>query len=121
MAATHFNGPVFSVNGFVGAIEAGTAQVRTGAGAIDTVSALTQVVTTGANALTLAVPTKIGMIKTIVMTTDGGDGTLASTNIVGQSTGSTSITFNDAGDALVLQAISATKWLVIKEFGVTAA
>lgn len=94
----------------------------TGAGAISPDVAHTNLVTTGANALTLAAPTKPGLIKTIRMQTDAGDGTLASTNIVGQSSGTTSITFNDAGDYLVLAAVPGLgKWAVIKEGGVTAA
>ncbi len=95
---------------------------RTGAGAIAVTTAYTALVTTGADALTLAVPTKPAFIKVIKMTTDGGDGTLASTNIVGQSSGTTSITFNDAGDTLVLCSDTVSgKWVVLKEYGVTAA
>jgi len=94
----------------------------TGAGAISVTKAETRLVTTGANALTLAAPTKPGLVKIITMKTDGGDGTLASTNIVGQSSGSTSITFNDAGDYLVLMAaVDKGKWVVLVEGGVTAA
>lgn len=128
MAGTHFKGVVYSTNGFSGNLTGNvagevtpTSETVTGAGAISVTTSHTSLVTTGANALTLAVPTKPGMVKTIVMTTDGGDGTLASTNIVGQSSGSTSITFNDAGDALVLVALNTSKWCVVKEFGVTAA
>lgn len=97
-------------------------ETLTGAGAISTTVTETRLVTTGANALTLAVPTKPGFIKVITMKTDGGDGTLASTNIVGQSAGTTSITFNDAGDQLVLVGdVDGGKWIVLKERGVTAA
>lgn len=101
-------------------------ETRTGAGAISVSVPHTNLVTTAADALTLAAPsatlTPVGLVKTIRMTTDGGDGTLASTNIVGQSSGSTSITFNDAGDYLVLVAVPGlAKWAVIKEGGVTAA
>ena len=96
--------------------------VLTGAGAISTTVAETALVTTAADALTLAAATVPGLIKTIAMRTDGGDGTLASTNIVGQSAGSTSITFNDVGDTLVLLSCAETgKWVVLKESGVTAA
>lgn len=95
---------------------------RTGAGAISTDKAYTALVTTAADALTLAAPTKPGFVKVIKMTTDGGDGTLASTNIVGQSSGTTSITFNDVDDTLVLISDAASgKWIVLKEHGVTAA
>lgn len=136
MGRTTFSGPVKSNNGFEGGIYSGATDAEinarcddsamsetvTGAGAISITVAHTNLITTGANALTLAAPTKPGMVKTIRMQTDGGDGTLASTNIVGQSSGSTSITFNDAGDYLVLVAVPGLgKWAVVKEGGVTAA
>ena len=99
-------------------------ETRTGAGAISTTTVYTSLVTTAADALTLAAPgaATLPRFKVIHMTTDGGDGTLASTNIVGQSAGTTSITFNDAGDYLVLVAIPGlNKWSVVKEGGVVAA
>lgn len=99
-------------------------ETRTGAGAISISTVYTSLVTTGADALTLAAPgaASIPRFKVIHMTTDGGDGTLASTNIVGQSSGTTSITFNDAGDYLVLVSVPGlNKWSVLKEGGVTAA
>lgn len=119
ITAAGFIGPVTgNVTGYV----VGNTQTLTGAGAIDTTSAETLLVTTGANALTLAAPTIQGLTKVITMKTDGGDGTLASTNIVGQSSGSTSITFNDVNDALILvAAVDLGKWIVVKELGVTAA
>lgn len=101
-----------------------SSDTRTGAGAISIDKAYTSLVTTGADALTLAAPgaASIPRVKVIHMTTDGGDGTLASTNIVGQSSGTTSITFNDAGDYLVLVSVPGlNKWSVLKEGGVTAA
>lgn len=146
MSSSTFSGPVTSTAGFVGnvtgtvsdGITSGATSTEinaicdasvstetvTGAGAISISTAYSSLVTTGANALTLAAPgaSSIPRIKVIHMTTDGGDGTLASTNIVGQSSGSTSITFNDAGDYLVLAAIPGlNKWAVVKEGGVTAA
>lgn len=97
-------------------------ETLTGAGALSVTVAESLIVSTGANAITLGVPTKQGLVKVITMKTDGGDATLASTNIVGQSSGSTSITFNDAGDALVLvAAVDKGKWIVLKESGVAAA
>lgn len=101
-----------------------SAETVTGAGAISISTAYTSLVTTGSNALTLAAPGAASQVRTkvIYMTTDGGDGTLASTNIVGQSSGSTSITFNDVGDYLILVAVPGlNKWAVVKEGGVTAA
>ena len=77
--------------------------------------------TTGAGAVTLAVPdaTMLGQVKTIEMTVDGGDVTLALTNILGGSA-STTATFGAVGDTLILVGgISA--WSVIAEVGVTLA
>lgn len=69
-------------------------QTLTGAGAVDTTNPITYLVTTGANALTLANGTE-GQIKYIVMITDGGNGTLTPTNFYNGST----ITFDDVGDS----------------------
>lgn len=71
-----------------------TAQTLTGAGAVDITSAITHVVTTAADALTLADGTE-GQRKFIVMKTDAGDGTLTPTNLGNGST----ITFDDVGDS----------------------
>jgi hypothetical protein len=136
MASSTISGPLTVTNGILGGLASGASNAEinarcddsamvetvTGAGAISVTVAETNLVTTGANALTLAAPTKPAMIKVIRLQTDGGDGTLASTNIVGQSSGSTSITFNDAGDYLVLVShLGLGKWIVLKEGGVTAA
>lgn len=69
-------------------------------------------------AVTLAVPpaSMLGQIKVIEMTVDDGDVTLALTNVIGQSSGTTA-TFNTAGDQLVLIA-AAAKWIVLKEQGI---
>jgi hypothetical protein len=77
--------------------DSGTAQTLTGAGAVNLTTYTTLVVTTGANALTLAAGNE-GQQKFIRLKTDGGDGTLTVTN--GQ--GFTTITFNDAGDFVFL-------------------
>ena len=74
----------------------GLTQLLTGAGAVDVVSAITEIVTTGAQALTLADGVE-GQIKFLVMKTDGGDGTLTPTNFGSGST----LTFNTAGDAAI--------------------
>lgn len=75
--------------------------------------------TTGTGAITLAAPdaSMIGQVKLIIMAVDGGDITLALTNVQGQSSGTTA-TFNDASDSLILVA-GIAKWYVIKESGVT--
>ena len=66
-------------------------------------------VTTRANALTLADGAE-GQWKFIKMKTDGGDGTLTPTNLNGYST----ITFNDAGDFVMLYFLDA-KWNIIQK------
>lgn len=91
----------------------------TTAGAVSVTKAVTKIDSTlGGMAVTLAAPSKPGMIKVIKMTVDGGDTTLALTNVVGQSSGTT-CTFGDNGDTLVLVSDSATsgKWIVLAEVG----
>ena len=75
----------------------GTPQTLTGAGAVDLTSQVTHIVTTGTDALTLADGIS-GQEKFIVMTTDGGAGTLTPTNLGNGST----ITFDDVGDSASL-------------------
>ena len=70
------------------------AQILTGAGAVNITSAITHVVTTGADALTLVDGVE-GQEKFIVMKTDANDGTLTPTNLGNGTT----ITFNDVGDS----------------------
>jgi hypothetical protein len=72
-------------------------QVLTGAGVVDITSAITHLVTNGANALTLADGVE-GQLKFIVMKTDGGDGTLTPANFANGTT----LTFNDVGDSIQL-------------------
>lgn len=74
-------------------------QTLTGAGAVDLTHRVTHVVSTGANALTLADGSE-GQRKTIVMITDAGDATLTPTNFAGNP--SNTITFNDVGDTAEL-------------------
>lgn len=93
----------------------GTPQTLTGAGAVDVTSDSTLLVTTGANALTLADGAE-GQQKYIRMKTDGGDGTLTPTNPTGFAT----ITFNDVGDAVTLKFLDG-KWGVMGWHGVTIA
>lgn len=86
-------------------------QALSGAGAINLTSFYTEVTTTAANALTLADSTITGQVKKIKMIVDGGDGTLT-------LTGYTSITFNDAGDYVVLQ-WNGSAWVAIENSGCT--
>lgn len=72
-------------------------------------------------AVTLAAPdaTCIGLVKVIEMSVDDGDVTLALTNVVGQSSGTTA-TFNDVRDQLVVIG-GVDKWIVLKERGISLA
>ena len=93
----------------------GLTQLLTGAGAVDVVSAITEVVSTGAQAGTFADGVE-GQIKFIVMKTDGGDYTITPTNF---NSGST-ITLNDAGDAVLLL-FTNSAWYLISNQGATIA
>jgi trimeric autotransporter adhesin len=147
MASTTFSGPVTSTNGFVGAVTGnitgdvtgnvtgnvagnvtgnvtgdltgrtfGTVTALSGAGAVPVTSSTVRLTTTGANALTLANGTN-GQLLTIVMVVDGGDGTLTPTT----KTGYTTITFNDAGDAVTLQYFTTLGWMIVSNYGTTVA
>ena len=132
MANTTFSGPVRSENGFdfitknatSGAITTnasydkgitGGVQSLSGAGAVDIVNLVTEITTTGADALTLA-DGSAGQVKIITMVVDGGDGTLTPTTLAGGST----ITFNDVGDGVVL-VYGTAGWVVVGNNGATIA
>jgi hypothetical protein len=68
----------------------------------------------GAESRTLAAPgaANVGRMKVIEMTVDGGDVTLALTNVLGQE--ATTATFNDVADCLILYGLNATKWVLLK-------
>lgn len=71
-------------------------------------------------AVTLAAPGDVAPGSVMVIEADsapGGDVTLALTNVVGQSSGTTA-TFNAANEVLVLVAAD-SKWVVVGEAGVT--
>lgn len=90
-----------------------TPQTLTGTGAVNLTTSVTLLITTGADALTLAAGTS-GQQKIITMKTDGGDGTLTPTGL----RGATTITFNDVGDSVTLYAIDSA-WIVLSSFGCT--
>lgn len=69
-------------------------QTLSGAGAVDIVTQITHIVTTGADALTL-VDGAEGQEKFIIMKTDANDGTLTPSNLGNGTT----ITFDDVGDS----------------------
>jgi hypothetical protein len=90
-------------------------QTLTGAGAVALTTYATLLVTTGANALTLAAGVD-GQRKLIKMKTDGGDGTLTPNSLQGGTT----ITFNDAGDFVELVYLDG-KWNIVVNSGATVA
>jgi hypothetical protein len=123
MASTTFSGPVTSQNGFIGAltgsttgINIGNVQDLSGAGAVNTTTAVTSLTTTGAaQALTLADGT-IGQFKTIIHTVDGGSAVLTPTTKVGFTT----ITFSIVGESAELVYTSAG-WAIVSLRGAVAA
>ena len=135
MANTTFSGPVISTNGFVGDFTGnvtghvtgnvtgdltgrtfGTVTTHSGAGAVPVTASTVRLTTTAANALTLANGAN-GQLLTIIMVVDGGDGTLTPTT----KTGYTTITFNDAGDAVTLQFMTTVGWMIVSNYGTTVA
>lgn len=70
-----------------------TYDTRTGPGAVSVETPVTLLVTEGADALTLA-DGEDGQVKIVIMTTDGGDGTLTPDNFAN----GTNITFEHALD-----------------------
>ena len=90
-------------------------QTLTGAGAISLNQHITHLVTTGADALTLADGDE-GQEKVIVMKTHGGDGTLTPSNFANGST----ITLGASGQSTHL-IFTNSAWHYIGGFGVTVA
>lgn len=77
------------------------------------------IVTAGAETRTLARPDKAGILTTIVLDTDGGDLTLTVTGGY-NAAGDTSITFGDAGDAVVFLSVktgTTYQWTAIAQMG----
>lgn len=109
-----------TASGEAAAIAART-QAITEAGAIDLDAQVVQITgpESSTYAVTLAAPTRAGIVKIIEMvgTTSTNAVTLALTNVVGGSAAS-SASFNAADELLVLIS-SATAWVVLKEVGVT--
>jgi hypothetical protein len=121
MASTTFSGPVTSTNGFIGALTGditggitGDIQSLSGAGAVNTTNLITNITTTGADLLTLADGTN-GQVKIITMVVDGGDGTLTPTTFANGTT----MTFDDAGDTVMLVFNSTIGWTIVSDNGVT--
>ena len=133
MANTTFSGPVRSENGFesisknatTGAITVGTSysniitgsvQSLSGAGAVNLTDLITEVTTTGADALTLA-NGSTGQVKIITMIVDGGDGTLTPTTFANGTT----ITFDAVGESATLVWNSTVGWVATSTVGATIA
>lgn len=93
----------------------GTPQTLTGAGAASISTTTTLLVTTGANAITLAGGTT-GQIKIITMKTDGGDATLTPVGL----RGGTTITFSAVGQTATLMYIDSA-WIPISLVGAVLA
>ena len=93
----------------------GLTQALSGAGAIDVVSSITEVVTTGTNALTLADGVE-GQIKFVVMKTDGGVGTITPSNFGNGTT----LAMQDVGDAVILLFTNGN-WYLLSNIGTTIA
>ena len=134
MANTTFNGPVRSENGFesitknatTGAVTSnasygkairGGVQSLSGAGAVDLTNLITEVTTTGADALTLADGTTSGQIKIVNMIVDGGDGTLTPVTFANGTT----ITFDAVGESATLVWNSTVGWVATSVQGATIA
>ena len=134
MANTTFSGPVRSENGFeqvtknatTGAFTTsatydatitGGVQGLTGAGAVDLTNLITELTTTGADALTLADGTTSGQVKIVNMIVDGGDGTLTPTTFANGTT----ITFDAVAESVTLVWNSTIGWVATSVQGATIA
>ena len=134
MGTTTFSGPVRSENGFeditknasTGAITSNAAygkairggvQELSGAGAVDLTNLVTELTTTGANALTLADGTTSGQVKIVNMIVDGGDGTLTPTTFANGTT----ITFDAVAESATLVWNSTIGWVATSVQGATIA
>lgn len=77
-------------------------------------------VTAGAETRTLAIPTQVGRMLSLAFKTDGGDCVITVASGVNQ-TGNNTLTFADAGDHILLQAIdagTALAWRIVCNDGV---
>ena len=134
MANTTFSGPVRSENGFeqvsknattgvfttsatYNATITGGVQSLSGAGAVDLTNLVTELTTTGANALTLADGTTSGQVKIVNMIVDGGDGTLTPVTFANGTT----ITFDAVAESATLVWNSTVGWVATSTIGATIA
>ena len=134
MANTTFTGPVRSENGFedvtknattgafttnatYNATITGGVQGLTGAGAVDLTNLITELTTTGADALTLADGSTSGQVKIVNMIVDGGDGTLTPVTFANGTT----ITFDAVAESVTLVWNSTIGWVATSVNGATVA
>ena len=92
-------------------------QSLSGAGAVNLTDTVTEVSSTGTNALTLANGTS-GQIKIITMVVDGGTATLTPTTLAGSNT---TVAFSDVGDSVILLYTTTLGWVVTSNQGATLA
>ncbi len=89
---------------------------------IDRYGAVVPIVSAAAETRTLAVPTKAGILATLVLDTDGGDVTLTVTSGY-NAAADTAIVFGDAGDCVTFMSIkigSNYRWRVVGQEGTDA-
>jgi len=88
---------------------------------VDRDRGIVELVTAGAETRTLGNPTKSGIELSLTMKTDGGDCVVTAATAI-NAAGNTIMTFNDAGDTIVLLSIpngnSAYRWKVVGNDGV---
>ena len=94
----------------------GSVQSLSGAGAVNLTDTVTELTTTGTDALTLANGTA-GQVKIITMIADGGDGTLQPTTFHDGTT----ITFDAVGESVVLVYHTTIGWKAVSVSGATIA
>ena len=85
-------------------------------GAINLTTTATHFSTSGGAATATLAAGYNGQIKTIMMLADGGDMVVTVTNAGWKSSGTGTITFNDIGDAVILQYIN-SKWFCVGNNG----
>ena len=95
----------------------GGVQSLSGAGAVDLTNLVTELTTTGANALTLADGTTSGQVKIVNMIVDGGDGTLTPVTFANGTT----ITFDAVAESATLVWNSTIGWVATSVQGATIA
>ena len=91
-------------------------QILTGAGAVNITAAITTIVSTGTDALTL-IDGIAGQLKFITMVTYGGVATLTPTTLNGWTT----IAFNSDGDSCTLLFVETHGWCVVGLHGAVPA